>query len=79
MLFVFLTVLLSGSKYLSCGLVDFIYIVFFKRSFSVLSPKPLVWPSDCFGIHMFKRYLSWFIQVFFLFVTKMCYLTSVSK
>ena len=32
----------------------------------MLLSKPWVWPSS-FGIQMFKSYLSWFIQVFFLF------------
>lgn len=37
-----------------------LYVVF-SRSFSVLCSKPWVWPSDSFGTHMFKSYLSWFI------------------
>lgn len=47
---------------LSCGLVNCSF-----KGHSVLFSKPWVWPSNSFGIQMFKSYLSWFLQAFFLF------------
>lgn len=77
-IFVSLTVLLSGSKYLSCGLVDFRFFFFKVISLCCLQNFGFGPPTPLAFILLKAIYLG-FIQVFFFFVTKMCYLASVSK